>query len=74
MLPFPEMPLDEHQVLLYLFEGISFQTLQAEKKMGIGRELGLNYASEWQCLSESPGARLAASFISIRGAMSCRLG
>lgn len=32
MLPFPEMPLDEHQVLLYLFEGISFQTLQAEKK------------------------------------------
>lgn len=42
--------------------------------MDMGRELGLNYASDWQCLSESPGARLAASFISIRGAMSCRLG
>lgn len=45
MLPFPEMPLDEYQVLLYLFEGISFRTLQAEKKMGIRRQLGLNYAT-----------------------------
>lgn len=61
MLPFPEMPLNEHEVLLYLFEGISFLTLQAEK-MRMGRELGVNYAANWQCLSESQGARHAASF------------
>lgn len=61
MLPFPEMLLNEHEVLVYLFEGISFLTLQAEKT-GMGRELGLNYATNWQCLSESRGARHAASF------------
>lgn len=35
MLPFPEMPLNVHQVLLYLFEGISLQTLQTEKNLGM---------------------------------------
>lgn len=34
MLPFPEMPLNVHQVLLYLFDGISFQTPQTEENLG----------------------------------------
>lgn len=44
---------------IYLRE-FPFRLCRQRKKMGTGRELGLSYASDWQCLSESPGARLAA--------------